>query len=158
VVFDAGPLNPRDPNEAEGDGEEGERWIPIFPVVHVVSAGGFRCWSLDGVHPGEAAWSALVEVLEAMGGVIDVRSDERYEHDDPEDEGQDESRKLPGVYAFACMPKHLEPMALHERLVELTRGWAHPVVWPELAEALPAGELRERELQRVAAVTDRYGL
>jgi tetratricopeptide (TPR) repeat protein len=155
VAFDAGPLNPREQTEDEEQAEgEGERWIPIFPVVHVVSAGGFRCWSLDGVHPGETAWTALVEALEAMGGVIDVRSDERYEHEDPEAEG----KMLAGLYAFACMPKELEPTVLHERLVELTKGWERPVVWPELAEALPVGEVRERELVRVAEVTERYGL
>jgi len=155
VAFDAGPLNPRGQGESESEGEgEGEQWIPIFPVVHVVSAGGFRCWSLDGVHPGEKAWTTFVEALEAMGGVVDVRSDEHYEHEDPEDE----SKKLSGVYAFACMPKLIEPMFLHARLVELTREWAHPVVWPELAEALPVGELRDREIARVTTVTDRYGL
>lgn len=157
VAFDAGPLNPREASggggAGEGEGEE-EPWIPIFPVVHVVSAGGFRCWSLDGVHPGEKEWAALVESLEAIGGVVDVRSDERYEHDDPQREGT----KLSGVFAYACMPKDTEPAELHARLKSLTSSWTHPVVWPELAEALPAGEGRERELSRVAEVTARYGL
>jgi tetratricopeptide (TPR) repeat protein len=154
VAFDAGPLNPRAPGDEDGEDGEAEPWVPIFPVVHVVSSGGFRCWSLDGVHPGENAWAALVEALEAIGGVIDVRSDERYEHTDPEDE----SKVLSGVYAYACMPRDLEPAELHARLHELTKAWAHPVVWPELADALPVGEARERELARVAEVTERYGL
>lgn len=155
VVFDAGPLNPRGPRRAEGEaGEEAEQWIPIFPVVHVVSAGGFRCWSLDGVHPGQEAWSALVEALKAMGGVIDVRSDESYEHEHPDDD----TRTLTGVYAYACMPRGLEPAALHGRLAELTHAWEHPLVWPELAGALPLGAARERELERVTEVTARYGL
>ena len=63
-----------------------------------------------------------------------------------------------GVYAYACMPKDLDPAELHAKLRELTRGWAHPVVWPELADALPEGETRERELSRVAEATARYGL
>lgn len=154
VVFDAGPLNPRGRSQGDGEDEGEDDWIPIFPVVHVVSAGGFRCWSLDGVHPGEAAWTALVESLEALGGVVDVRSDESYEHEDP----QDESKMLSGVYAYACMPKALEPAELHARLDELTRSLPHPLVWPELAEALPAGQVREQELARVAEVTERYGL
>lgn len=168
VAFDAGPLNPRDEGPSDGDEDddgdedgddgEGERWIPIFPVVHVVSPGGFRCWSLDGVHPGEEAWATLVEALEAMGGVIDVRSDERYEHEDPEHEGQDDAPMLPGIYAYACMPKGLDPAELHARLCALTQAWERPVVWPELCEALPAGEGREDALRRVAEVTERYGL
>ncbi len=161
VAFDAGPLNPRGPEEAEGeDGEAEERWVPIFPVVHVVSAGGFRSWSIDGVHPGEKDWTALVEALEAMGGVIDVRSDENYAHEDPDADGEaeGESKMLAGVYAYACMPREIEPAELHARLRELTRGWSHPVIWPELAEALPPGDARERELSRAAEVTERYAL
>lgn len=158
VAFDAGPLNPRGPAPSEGEGEgegDGEdQWIPIFPVVHVVSSGGFRCWSLDGVHPGEAAWAALVESLEAMGGVVDVRSDERYEHEHPDEEGT----MLAGIFAYACMPKDLAPAELHARLDELTRSFPHPLVWPELAEALPVGPAREQELSRVVEVTERYGL
>jgi hypothetical protein len=165
VAFDAGPLNPRSessPSEGDEDGER-ERWVPIFPVVHVVSSGGFRCWSIDGVHPGEEAWTAMVDALEAMGGVVDVRSDERYQHEDPEDEGsaheqRAQPRMLPGIYAYACMPKGLDPAQLHARLTALTQGWAHPVVWPELCEALPPGEAREHALRRVAEVTERYGL
>jgi tetratricopeptide (TPR) repeat protein len=153
VAFDAGPLNPRDRGKEQGEGE-GEPWTPIFPVVHVVSAGGFRCWSLDGTHPGEEAWARLVEALEALGGIVEVRSDERYEHVDP----SDENRKLSGVYAYACMPRALEPGQLHARLHELTEGWEHPLVWPEIVEALPMGEARDRELARVAEVTDRYAL
>jgi tetratricopeptide (TPR) repeat protein len=173
VAFDAGPLNPRAEGrleDAEGrehdehtegrehdehdEHDEHEAWIPIFPVVHVVSPGGFRCWSIDGVHPGQDAWAALVDALEAMGGVVDVRSDEGYQHEDPEREGE----RLAGVYAYACMPKDLDPGELHARLGALTQGFAHPVVWPELCEALPAGEAREQALRRVAEVTDRYAL
>lgn len=162
VVFDAGPLNPRSSEDGDGDddgdGEDDERerdaWIPTFPVVHVVSEGAFRCWSLDGTHPGEAAWAALVEALEAMGGVVDVRSDDDYQHDDPSEEGT----LLTGVFAYACMPRTLEPTHLHARLHELTKAWPHPLVWPELVDALPQGEERTRELARVAEVTDRYGL
>lgn len=155
VAFDAGPLNPRSRTPSEAGEDEGEdEWIPLFPVVHVVSAGGFRCWSIDGVHPGVAAWEALVESLQAMGGVIDVRSDERYQHEHPEDEGT----MLAGVFAYACMPKALEPAELHARLEELTRSFPHPLVWPELAEALPVGQAREQELSRVIEVTERYGL
>lgn len=150
IAFDAGPLNPRGSTGGEGEDE----WIPLFPVVHVVSSGGFRCWSLDGVHPGEAAWAALVESLEALGGVVDVRSDEAYEHEDPQAEGT----MLAGIFAYACMPKELEPAVLHERLDELTRSFPHPLVWPDLAEALPAGQRRTDELARVAEVTERYGL
>lgn len=150
VVFDAGPLNPRKDDE----GEDAEPWTPIFPVVHVVSEGGFRSWSLDGVHPGEAAWTRLVEALEGMGGVVDVRSDETYEHDHPGREGT----KLSGVYAYACMPKQLPPGDLHTYLSALTDGWAHPLVWPELVEALPPGQARDQALAYVAVITERYGL
>jgi tetratricopeptide (TPR) repeat protein len=159
VAFDAAPLNPRGQGEGEGeerDDEEdgGDRWIPLFPVVHVVSPGGFRCWSLDGVHPGEEAWAALEQALEAWGAVIDVRSDERYEHVDPDDD----DRTLPGIFAYACMPQGLDPAELHARLCELTAAWEHPLVWPELCEALPPGEARERALARVAEVTERWAL
>lgn len=153
VVFDAGPLNPRGPAPAGEDGEDDE-WVPLFPVVHVVSEGELRSWSLDGTHPGEAAWDALVEALQAQGGVVDVRSDESYQLEDPSGDGT----MLTGVFAYACMPRGLEPAALHERLAQLTRGWPHPLVWPELVEALPAGEERERALARVAEITERYGL
>ncbi|MCA9710279.1 MAG: hypothetical protein KDK70_30850, partial [Myxococcales bacterium] len=156
VVFDAGPVNPRpEPNgDGDGDGDGDDEWEPIYPVVAVLEPGGRRTWALDGVHPGPEAWDALVARLEALGGLIRVRSDAAYQHDDPDDEG----RSLPGIYAYACMPEALEPAQLHAQLTEWTAGWERPLVWPELAAALPDGPERQRELARVAEVTDRYAL
>lgn len=155
VVFDAGPLNLDERGDGREDGDdEGDDWVALFPVVHMVSEGGFRCWSVDGTHPGELAWSSLEGSLQAMGGVVDVRSDESYRHEDPDDE----DGELPGVFAYVCMPKELGAVELHQRLRTLTAGWEHPVVWPEVVEALPMGEERDRALAWVAEVTERYEL
>ncbi|MCX4239472.1 tetratricopeptide repeat protein [Paraliomyxa miuraensis] len=156
VVFDAGPLNLDEKGDEKGDDQEddGDDWIALFPVVHVVSPGGLRCWSLDGTHPGEQAWSSLEGALQAMGGVVDVRSDERYRHVDPDD-GETE---LPGVFAYVCLPKELPATELHARLRALTEGWEHPLVWPEVVLELPAGEERERAMRWVEEISERYEL
>lgn len=161
VVFDAAPLDPPpDEDESEDDESEDDEDdevdppVPTYAVVHRLEAGGFSTWALDGTHPGEDAWAELVRALEELGGQVRVRSDERYRHEDPDDEDQ----TLLGVFAWACMPAALSPSSLHERLTELTAGWEHPLVWPGLAAALPPGEARERELARVDAVGERYDL
>lgn len=161
VAFDAESLDPPSDESSEDEDEDEDEQadddqprIPIHAVVHVLVEGGHRTWSLDGTHPGDEAWTALETALEELGGVVSVRNDERYQHVHPEDS----DRMLPGVYAWACMPGSLEPTELHARLTELSERWEHPVIWPEIAAALPTGPERDRELARVDAVTDRYEL
>lgn len=155
VVFDAAPLEPP-PQEGDGDEEDDddEPTVPTYAVVHRLESGGHRTWSLDGTHPGDEAWDRLTTALEQLGGTVRVRSDESYQHEHPDGDGP----TLQGVYAWACMPRSVDPMTLHARLTELTRGWEHPLVWPELAAALPPGAERERELARTEEVTERYEL
>ncbi|MEZ4450436.1 MAG: hypothetical protein R3B09_13235 [Nannocystaceae bacterium] len=156
VAFDAARLDdPAAPREEGDDDDDDAPRVPIFAAVEVIEPGGRKTWALDGVHPGAEAWEALDVALAALGGEVVVRSDERYRVDDPEDEVGDD---LPGVFAWACVPASIEPEALHERLTALTSGWAHPIVWPELASALPPGERRRRAMARVEEVTERYGL
>ncbi|MEM7156466.1 MAG: hypothetical protein AAF799_26680 [Myxococcota bacterium] len=156
VVFDAAPVNPRPSGEPRDDDDDDDResTLPIYPAVAVLERGGYRTWSLDGTHPGDAAWEALEDGLKALGGIVLIQNDEEYQHEDP-DGGE---QTLPGVYAVSCVPDSVDVTTLHETLTRLTVDWPHPLVWPDLAEALPEGKIRDQALERVEQVTERYQL
>ena len=100
----------------------------------------------------------MKEVLLARSDIFNHNHENVADEDEHDDDPEDETKTLPGVFAYACMPGELEPAVLHARLQELTAGWEHPLVWPEIARALPEGAEREREVLRVETVTERYEL
>lgn len=144
VVFDAAPLEPAPEDEAER-----ERWLAPFRVVHTVHRADYRSWFVDGAHPGEAAFDALCEAVEAQEWTLWVRSSDDYRVRDPNSE---EDEALPGVYFFLATPPQLAPADVDRRLHELTAGWEHPLSWPQLAEQAGA------DVSRHEAVIEAYGL
>lgn len=144
VVFDAAPLEPAPEDEAER-----ERWLAPFRVVHTAHRADYRSWFVDGAHPGEAAFEALCEAVEAQEWSLWVRSSDDYRVRDP-NTGEDEA--LPGVYFFLATPPQSAPADVDRRLHELTAGWEHPLSWPQLAEQAGA------DVSRHEAVIEAYGL
>lgn len=144
VVFDAALVHP-----APEDEEAREHFIPTYAQVHVLERGGFaRSWLIDGAHPGEDAWNALVEAVEAQGWKIWAHSRPDYTVTDPEAE----DGTLPGLLFTIAQPQDHAPLALHRFLQQATAGWAHPLCWLRLAEAC------EQDRQPHLDVIERYGL
>lgn len=144
VVFDAALVHP-----APEDEEAREHFIPTYAQVHVLERGGFaRSWLIDGAHPGEDAWNALVEAVEAQGWKIWVHSRPDYTVTDPEAE----DGTLPGLLFTIAQPQDHAPLALHRFLQQATAGWAHPLCWLRLAEAC------DQDRQPHLDVIERYGL
>ncbi|HDS1649358.1 hypothetical protein NJH49_04165 [Stenotrophomonas maltophilia] len=144
VVFDAALVHP-----APEDEEAREHFIPTYAQVHVLERGGFaRSWLIDGAHPGEDAWNALVEAVEAQGWKIWAHSRPDYTVTDPEAE----DGTLPGLLFTIAQPQDHAPLALHRFLQQATAGWAHPLCWLRLAEAC------DQDRQPHLDVIERYGL
>lgn len=144
IVFDAAPLEAAPEDEAER-----ERWLAPFRVVHTSHRADYRCWFVDGAHPGEAPFEALREAAETLDWSLWVRSGEDYRVRDPASE---EDEALPGVYFFLATPPQLAPAEVDRRLHELTAGFEHPLSWPQLAEQAGA------DVARHEAVIEAYGL
>ncbi|HIE5355645.1 TPA: hypothetical protein ACXNP2_002252 [Stenotrophomonas maltophilia] len=144
VVFDAALVHP-----APEDEEAREHFIPTYAQVHVLERGGFaRSWLIDGAHPGEDAWNALVEAVEAQGWKIWAHSRPDYTVTDPEAE----DGTLPGLLFTIAQPQDHAPLALHRFLQQATAGWPHPLCWLRLAEAC------DQDRQPHLDVIERYGL
>ncbi|MDT3501081.1 tetratricopeptide repeat protein [Stenotrophomonas maltophilia] len=144
VVFDAALVHP-----APEDEEAREHFIPTYTQVHVLERGGFaRSWLIDGAHPGEDAWNALVEAVEAQGWKIWAHSRPDYTVTDPEAE----DGTLPGLLFTIAQPQDHAPLALHRFLQQATAGWTHPLCWLRLAEAC------DQDRQPHLDVIERYGL
>ncbi len=144
VVFDAALVHP-----APEDEEAREHFIPTYAQVHVLERGGFaRSWLIDGAHPGEDAWNALVEAVEAQGWKIWAHSRPDYTVTDPEAE----DGTLPGLLFTIAQPQDHAPLALHRFLQQATAGRAHPLCWLRLAEAC------DQDRQPHLDVIERYGL
>ncbi|SDX47046.1 tetratricopeptide repeat protein [Lysobacter enzymogenes] len=144
VVFDAAPLE-----QAPEDEAERERWLAPFRVVHTLHRADYRSWFVDGAHPGEPAFEALCEAVDALDWSLWVRSGDDYRVRDPASE---EEGALAGVFFFLATPPQLAPVEIDRRLHELTAGWEHPLSWQQLAEQAGA------DVSRHEAVVEAYGL
>ncbi|UJB21638.1 MULTISPECIES: tetratricopeptide repeat protein [Lysobacter] len=144
VVFDAAPLE-----QAPEDEAEREHWLTPFRVVHTRHRADYRSWFVDGAHPGESAFEAMREALEAQQWSVWVRSGDDYRVRDPK---QDEDAALPGLYFFLATPPQVAPSQVDSRLLELTAGWEHPLSWLQLAEQAGA------DTGRHEAIVEAYGL
>lgn len=145
VLVRPSPLEPfpEDPTEQEG-------FVPSFPVVHPLTAAGFRSWFLDGCYPGEEAWGEFRQALRDQGWGLWVHSGPEYRLRDPESSAPDGS--LPAVYAALAVPADAPPAAVDAELRQLTKGWRHPLVWPQLAERAGVDPAVVEE------ITTRYGI
>ncbi|MBT2745329.1 MULTISPECIES: hypothetical protein [unclassified Lysobacter] len=144
VVFDAAPLE-----QAPEDEAEREHWLTPFRVLHTRHRADYRSWYVDGAHPGESAFEAMREALEAQQWSVWVRSGDDYRVRDPK---QDEYADLPGLYFFLATPPQVAPSQVDLRLLELTAGWEHPLSWLQLAEQAGA------DTDRHEAIVEAYGL
>jgi tetratricopeptide (TPR) repeat protein len=143
VVFKASPRNP-----PPAPGEEAAHTY-IYPVIQVRRPGGYEAFLIDGVHPGEAALAELKGALEAQGCALSVQSDASYEIRAPEG-----GSPLLGLFAYLAVPPERPLIEVHALLEARARGYAHPLIWPSLAQALDLVD----ELARHAEIIDRYEL
>ncbi|MER5862176.1 hypothetical protein [Kitasatospora sp. NPDC002040] len=139
-------------NEAPDDGTDGtdggsDDWRPAFELLTLLDPAGYTTWWLDGAWPGTAQWVAFREALSDAGYAIWAHSGDGYTLVDP---GTGES--LPGVYAALGVPPLVSSAEADAVLSTLTRDWAHPLSWPELAAAAGADVTPHRE------IAERYGL
>ncbi|MEC3888831.1 bacterial transcriptional activator domain-containing protein [Xanthomonas campestris] len=152
VVFDAELVYPPPEDEAER-----ERFVPTYPQVHVLQAGGYgNSWLVDGVHPGEPAIDALRKDIEARGWTLWVHSRDDYRLIDPDNadafDAEDPQSGLPGVLFTVALPEAVPPLELHRALVMATAGWPHRMCWMRLAEAC------DQDTTPHMQAIERYGL
>lgn len=132
VVFDARPLN--DPKRDDPD----ERPVFDYAEVAALSRADYQAFSVDGVHPGKDALAALRRAVEAVHGVFQVQSGERYRVTAPD--GGDH----PGVFVFVAFPPQADLAAASAALLAATAELPHPLVWPALAESAGDAALADR--------------
>lgn len=143
VVFDAGLIYP-----APEDEEERKRFVPTYAVVHVLEGGGYSpSWLVDGVYPGEEAFDAFREAMDARGWKVWVHSNRDYQITDASS-----GEELRAIYFTVATPAQLAPRELHQALQEATGQWPHRMCWLRLAEAA------EVDTQPHLDAIERYGL
>ncbi|HBN9625768.1 TPA: hypothetical protein L3906_001404 [Pseudomonas aeruginosa] len=143
VVFDAGLIYP-----APEDEEERKRFVPTYAVVHVLESGGYSpSWLVDGVYPGDEAFDAFRETLDARGWKVWVHSNRDYQVTDASS-----GEELRAIYFTVATPAQQAPRDLHQALQEATGQWPHRMCWLRLAEAA------EVDTQPHLDAIERYGL
>ncbi|MEV4557106.1 hypothetical protein AB0K51_08920 [Kitasatospora sp. NPDC049285] len=142
VVFGPAVLN-----ERPEPGEEDD-WRPVFEFITLLDPAGFTTYWIDGGHPGDTDWFALRTGLQVAGYGIWAYSGDQYRVTDPTGEQED----LPGLYAAVGVPPTASAKEADALLRELTADFAHPLAWPDLAEA--AGI----DLARHQRIVEDYGL
>ncbi|MCY1011494.1 hypothetical protein OV079_39225 [Nannocystis pusilla] len=140
VVFDARPLGSID----DGDGQP----VYLYAEVEPLHRAGYRAFSIDGVHPGEAVLGDLRRVVQAHRGSFQVQSGDAYRLTSPAGE------ERPGLYAFAAFAPDTDLRVASDALAAVVAGLADPLVWPELAAAAgdDARTEQHRELARAWAL------
>ena len=142
-VFDATPLE----SSSAGDASD-EESLRTYRALEIIRKGDYVSFALDGFHPGEEALAELRERLNECGAALQVQSGTNYEI------RLDDGAIEPGLYAFIAVRAAASLVELSELLSRATLGFAHPLVWLELAEAI--GD--EQELARQREIAVRYGL
>ncbi|MFD0571502.1 hypothetical protein ACFQ0T_22715 [Kitasatospora gansuensis] len=132
-------------NEAPED--QDRDWRPAFELLTLLDPAGFTTWWLDGVWPGTARWVAFREALTDAGFAVWAHSGDGYTLQDP-----GTGVALPGVYAALGVPPLASAAEADAILTTLTKGWDHPLSWPELAAAAGVDVAPHRE------IVERYGL
>lgn len=144
VVFDADLVHPVPEDEAER-----EHFMATYQQVHMLESGGYASsWLVDGVDPGEDAWAAFREAVNAQGWRLWKHN--RHDYQVTDTEHPDEP--LPGVLFTVAQPQGEPPLALHRFLETATASWPHRMCWLNLADAC------DQDKQRHLAVIERYGL
>ncbi|PCC70669.1 hypothetical protein SAMN02745121_05446 [Nannocystis exedens] len=136
VVFDARPLG----SHEDDDGQP----VYLYAEIDPLHRAGYRAFSIDGVHPGEAALGDLRRVVQAHRGSFQVQSGDRYRLTSPAGE------ERPGLYAFAAFGPDADLRAASDALAAVIARLGDPLVWPELAAAAgdDARAQQHRELAR----------
>lgn len=157
VVFDPAPLNALDQQDEEGNACDAEgQYTLVYPHLGTIEHPQFLLITLDGVCPPEDRLETLVNALHDRGVVFSRRSGENYQLDSPDDS----DILLPGLYAYLLLSDETmhNPEAdfreLADFLTDFFRDAEHPMVWPQLLEALGDDE----GLAKQAEISERYGL
>lgn len=152
VVFDPAPLNELSEVDDEGNACDPEgHYHYIYRNMKIVEAPEFSMFTLDGVHPGEEQLDHLEAQLASLNVVFSCRSSEEYMVQRSSDEGDED---LPGLFAYMLVPKGASLSPLNQCLETFSGKQQHPLVWPELLEALEDFS----GLERQAEISSRYNL
>lgn len=136
--------------EDEGGDEAGEEFERplLYAAMAIKRPGGFRVFSVDGLHPGEDELGELYMALEDLGAHPRVMSGPEYRLVDPK---SGEAR--PAVYLYVAV--EVERMrALDSALALFGARWGTPLVWPELLGVVGA----KRRLEAQHAVMEAWGM
>ncbi|WP_252719558.1 hypothetical protein, partial [Acinetobacter baumannii] len=91
------------------DEEERKRFVPTYAVVHVLESGGYSpSWLVDGVYPGDEAFDAFRETLDARGWKVWVHSNRDYQVTDASS-----GEELRAIYFTVATPAQQAPRDLH---------------------------------------------
>ncbi len=149
IVFDPGPINRLDQEDEDGRPCDAEgQYSLLFPAVHVGKVPEMRVYEIDGVHPGQDVWSALITAFENAGFVVERQSNPDYVLEHAQGEGE-----RPGLYVWIGVAADADPADAIAILVDHL-GIGSELVWPGLSMA--AGDSGAVEDQR--EVIERYSL
>ncbi|HLJ63419.1 MAG TPA: hypothetical protein VKT70_04890, partial [Stellaceae bacterium] len=135
VVFDPRPLDRREDNEP----------LHLFLYVRTLSYGNYRLFAVEGMHPGEREWAALVAGLAALGGTVQPLSSSDLRLRDPQT-----NLSHPAIFAALAVPEGASVIEAHRYLQECAAKLNLPLIWPVLAKE--AGD--EAESRRQAPLLD----
>ena len=142
VIFNPMPLN--EPKEGE---EQDENFTFIYPLETIRKKGGFKIYTLDGVHPGPNPLKQFEDGLRAKKIRISWHGSEDYRLPDPDSE-----ETLPGLYGYIAIPGEVQLADVHQLLSELTADYPHPLLWQGLVEDLGL----QNEIEAQGQAFERY--
>jgi tetratricopeptide (TPR) repeat protein len=130
ILVDPSALNPR-PLRAEGENPPEDDYVPVFPIIQRLRAGGFRIYDVDGIWPGEPALDALQAAVEKAGLIMSVRSGESYQLTVRQGEPT-----VRGVYIFIAVPAQVTAEDTYRVLHEALAAWPEPITYRGLLREL----------------------
>lgn len=160
LVFDPAPLNELSETDDEGRPCDLEgNYHFIYRNLKIVEAPGFSTFTLDGVHPGDERLEQLGAQLANLDVVLSRRSNDQYvlqlePNAGNADASSEHTEELPGLFAYLLVPKDADLVAVDQCLEAFSGAQPHPLVWPELLEALGDAP----RLERQADISKRYNL
>lgn len=135
-------------DESEDEAGHGFDRPLLYAAMAIKRPGGFRVFSVDGLHPGEDELGELYMALEDLGAHPRVMSGPEYRLVDPK---SGEAR--PAIYLYVAV-EGARVRALDSALALFAARWGTPLVWPELLGVVGA----KRRLEAQHAVMEAWGM
>lgn len=122
ILIDPVVLNPRDEASKDGPKDGEDDYVHAFRGDHLLKAGGYRIYDLDGIHPGEEAFESLAKAFVDRGMKVSQRSGDGYQLSPTEG-----APTVTGIYIFVAVPQEIPAAEVYATFLSVAGAWNTPL-------------------------------